>query len=116
MSIIRKPEPRETYGVGFLYHYVPNYQDFARRLEEVGGKVDIYEFLGVQFNCDPFELARFTKNLGKPVIAAINGFALGGGCETAMACTIRVAKVGSMPSAASPLKMKLLRELKVLKF
>ncbi|MHB8203539.1 MAG: 3-hydroxyacyl-CoA dehydrogenase/enoyl-CoA hydratase family protein [Desulfomonilaceae bacterium] len=42
------------------------------------------------------------EKLGKPVVAALNGFALGGGCELAMCCTARVAPKGMKFFAGQP--------------
>lgn len=46
---------------------------------------------GKQFSENGQAVFNQIENLGKPVIAAINGFALGGGCELSLACHIRLA-------------------------
>ena len=47
--------------------------------------------LGKQYTQRGQSVLNLIENLGKPVLACINGFALGGGCEIAMACTLRLA-------------------------
>ena len=58
---------------------------------DIGEMVNFSAIDGKRFGVKGGEVFLKLENMSKPVIAAINGFALGGGCELSMACDIRLA-------------------------
>ncbi|HAT6805783.1 TPA: enoyl-CoA hydratase [Legionella pneumophila] len=51
---------------------------------------------GYEFACQGQEVFRLLETMGKPSLAAVNGFAFGGGCELAISATLRIASNKAM--------------------
>ena len=61
LSTSAKPD---VIGAGYLYHCVPAFADYHARLDDVGGQVDIVEYLASHFASDPDYLGEVSRGLG----------------------------------------------------
>ncbi len=60
---------------------------------DISEMVDLSQAQGKEFSIKGQQTFAKLEQLKQPVIAAVNGFSLGGGCEFAMACDIRIASI-----------------------
>lgn len=90
----------------FIRHYsVVELEGLSRRLREQGVKVDIESRVPER---DLDVVFRRIETMPKPVIAAINGLAMGGGFELTLACDIRVAEEGDYEVGLPEIKIGIL--------
>ncbi len=90
----------------FIRHYsVVELEGLSRRLREQGVKVDIESRVPER---DLDVVFRRIETMPKPVIAAINGLAMGGGFELTLACDIRVAEEGDYEVGLPEIKLGIL--------
>ncbi|HEY0066246.1 MAG TPA: DUF692 family protein [Flavisolibacter sp.] len=94
------PEPLQTYGVGYLFHYHPTYYRFFEEFTAIGGEVDMYETLALHFMNDPHAIKGFAEKLGKPLTLHSASYGLGNVERPAKKVTDKIQLQAKLSNAA----------------